>query len=276
MLTPIRHLNVGSLLVAAMMAMATSSANAIVLGNNITIPDNNNDGSNPAVAGNWYSNREDNETENTPNTITTQVWDLEGMYLNGKTLTLVGGFDFQNGVLHNGHTYRGGDLFIDLTGDAKFGASSTNNGTGGSVANSFGYELALDIAGASFTAFQLNPASLVNRATDVGSSNPWTYASGGNNTGLTGSVTYGTLSGADVTTYGLLGDGGNNVHYFMALDLTNVQGLLNTTSETFHYTMECGNDDLMGRHVPDGGAAILLLGVSLTGLEMMRRKMRIG
>jgi hypothetical protein len=80
MLTPIRHLNVGSLLVAAMMAMATSSANAIVLGNNITISDNNNDGSNPAVAGNWYSNREDNETENTPNTITTQVWDLEGMY----------------------------------------------------------------------------------------------------------------------------------------------------------------------------------------------------
>src|SRR5450432_2916375 len=76
------------------------------IGNNITISDKNSAGSD------WYSDREDQETETNPNTVTSQQWDLEGMFQKGNQLTLVGGFDFKNGVpWSDGHTYRSGDIF---------------------------------------------------------------------------------------------------------------------------------------------------------------------
>ena len=44
--------------------------------------------------------------------VTGQQWDLEGFFLSGSELTMVGGFDFENGEYASGHTYLAGDIFI--------------------------------------------------------------------------------------------------------------------------------------------------------------------
>src|SRR5690349_16001281 len=71
----------------------------------------------------WYSARENNETE--PGTITSQVWDLETMQLNGTKLAITGGYDYRVGAYSGGKWYRRGDILIDLDGNA----STTWNGT---------------------------------------------------------------------------------------------------------------------------------------------------
>src|SRR4051812_31922172 len=65
---------------------------------------------------------EDNETE--PGTIQSQVWDLEAFYQTGNSLSMVGGFDFKNGVAHGGNTYLSGDIFFDINANAQYGDST--------------------------------------------------------------------------------------------------------------------------------------------------------
>jgi len=265
----------------ALTVCATSSVWALPYGTNITISDKNNNGSNPAGAGNWYSDREDNETETNPSTITQQVWDLEGMYLDGTNLTLVGGFDFKNGTDHGGYTYKGGDIFIDTgANSAKYGQlANGGSGVSGIVANSFGYEYVIDIGAFTSTSFSYNivaltASSLVNRGLDVASSNPWTYSSGGTIVG-SGIGAYGLVSGGDVSILGLLGDGGNNNHYYISLDLSSVPSIYG--DNIFHYTMECGNDNLMGKatvaNVPDASSTAMLLGAAFAGVAGLRRRL---
>ncbi len=76
------------------------NAFATPFGVNITINDDVNGN------GGWYQGtgqgQEDQEVE--PNCVGGQEWDLEGFFLNEKTLTMVGGFDFANGeddLLHS-------------------------------------------------------------------------------------------------------------------------------------------------------------------------------
>ena len=262
-----------ALLVSA--AAAALPAFAHPFGTNITISDKNYAGSG------WYSNREDQETETNPNTVTSQAWDLEGMFLDGQTLTLVGGYDFKNGVLANNKLYRSGDIFVDINGDAKYGqAANGASGTKGTVANSFGWDYVLDLNFTTMTynVIALTAQSLVNRGTDVASSNPWTYQSGG--TALAGyqnlSLTY--LSGLTNAYTGFLGDSSNTTswsthtndqHYALSVNLAFLAG----QDAVFHYTMECGNDNLMGTaHVPDSGSSAILLGLGLLAVAGVRRK----
>lgn len=265
-------------------AFASATALATPFGTNITISDKNYAGSG------WYSNREDQETENNPNTVTSQQWDLEGMFLSGQTLTMVGGYDFQNGVLWtDGRRYKSGDIFIDIDGDAKYGqadnggSGATHYGSGphaATMANSFGWDYVLDLNFTTMTynVISLTSQSLVTRVMDVASSNPWTYHSGGS--ALTGyqnqSMTYTAgLTNADT---GFQGDStnatgwstGSNQHYALAVDLSFLAG----SDAVFHYTMECGNDNLMGQaHVPDTAATSILLGLGLIALAGVRRKL---
>src|SRR5882724_10482020 len=103
-----------SMIVSA--AFVAGAAMASPFGTDITISDKNYAGSG------WYSNREDQETETNPETVTSQQWDMEGMFLSGTSLTLVGGYDFKNGVTwSDGHNYKSGDIFIDINGDAQYG-----------------------------------------------------------------------------------------------------------------------------------------------------------
>jgi hypothetical protein len=266
------------------------------LGSSITISDGN------AAGSGWYSNHEDNETEANPYTVKGQDWDLEGMYLNSKSLTLVGGFDFKNGNTYtDGHTYLGGDLFIDTTGDAKYTqAQNGNSGLGGNVANSFGYDYVIHFSAdvTTYSVFAINSSSIVSRAADVQASDPWRYVSGGSavqgyqNVGIGG---YGLLDASvsnALTTQGSTSTGlqgyynsdtvtssnptGNwdDNHYYLTVDTS---FLPSGSTATYHYTMECGNDNLMGRAaVADSATSTLfLLGgamITLVGLRRNRSK----
>jgi hypothetical protein len=268
------------------------AVSATPLGTNITIPDGNvisyvntltpytpvwnyyNNG--------WYGNHEDNEIEY-PAQIG-QEWDLEGMYMQDTTLSLVGGYNFRAGVFARNHTYASGDLFIDIDGNARYGTSANSgSGTGGTVVDNFGYDYVVHFnAGlTAYSVFDIHSGSItVARATDVAGSNPWRYVSGG--VALQGwqdvtALSFGALGAGDVSALGLLGTTTNNSHYSLSLDLSFLPGSRLTT---FHYTMECGNDDLIGRTttnaVPDAGATfgLMIAGLMLVGSGRFMRSSR--
>lgn len=246
---------------AALLGLAAGSASALPLGTNITISDLN------STSKSWEGNYEDNETE--PGTIHNQTWDLEGMYLSGNKLTLVGGYDFKNGTTYGGHNYASGDVFIDVNGDAVYG-SAANGGSGlnGITNQLYGYDYALHLNYQAMTYdvidLHANGGALVNRVADIAASNPWQYVLGGGtvDSGV-GFNYYSGLSNADVG--GLLG----TTHYAITVDL----GFLSGVDATIHYTMECGNDDLMGRaHLPDAASTAVMLCGALACLVGLRRK----
>jgi hypothetical protein len=283
------HLVLGLIAIGAT-APAWATPTVASLGGSITISD-----ANYASGTGWYGNHEDNETETNPTTIKGQDWDLEAMYMHGKWLSLVGGFDFRNGTTYGGLNYGTGDIFIDVNGDAKYGQSTNGgSGLGGNVANTFGYDYVVHFNSTltSYSVFQINSSSIVSRIEDVPSSNPWVYVSGGTavagyqNVGIYGD--YGLLSSgvaAGLTTFGStsLGLQGyvystntsvmDNNHYYLTV---NTGFLPAHTTATFHYTVECGNDNLMGRTktIPDAGAStFFLLGGAMTLLVGLRRKL---
>jgi len=273
-----------SVIVSAAFAAGTSLANPF--GTNVTISDGNYTGTG------WYSNREDQETETNPNTVTSQQWDLEGMFMSGTHLSLVGGYDFKNGVTwSDGHNYKSGDIFIDVTGDAVYGPTAAGSGATGygsgphtaTTSSLFGYDyvMHLNYATMTYNVIALTPGSMVTRVVDVETSNPWTYYSGG--TAVLGyqNVGFTYASGLTNAYTGFQGDStnttgystGSDQHYAITVDLAFLAG----KNATMHYTMECGNDDLMGYSyvpgVPDAGSSSLLLGLGLAALVGFRRKL---
>ena len=179
---------------------------AITLGTNITV----NDGVNVTGADGWYGTgntsymQEDNEVA--PNCVVGQQWDLEGFYMKGNDLTMVGGYDFKNGEIdpYRGLLYESGDLFIDIIG------FSTGNITG------YDYVMDLDFSDYSFDLYELNEKSVLS---DVyfdqnAASNPWQYVSGGVLTGFDNFTYYEGLADSDVD--GLLG----GVHNAATFDLS--------------------------------------------------------
>jgi hypothetical protein len=289
-----------SLGLAAVLMFATSPAvanpNNGSLGSSITVSDQNSSGQtlaydllHPQNGPGGYGNHEDQETETNPNTYTNQVWDLEGMYLTGNKLSMVGGFNFQTGVKWGGYTYKGGDIFIDNTGNAKYGTTQVDHldGPGGygstGTANTtnvdgWDYVIHFDANAANYTVYQIDALATVSRVLDVSSSNPWTYVSGGTQIGGShaidafGSFTTNTLLTYGSTTPGLLGEAGNNTHYYLTVDI----GFLPAgQNDTFHYTVACGNDDLIGKgsRVPDSASTALLLGSAAMVLVSLRRRL---
>lgn len=234
--------------------LAASTATAGIFGTNITIQDKN-------TGSGWYGSQEDNETE--PGTLQGQAWDLEGMFLDGTKLTLVGGYDFKNG--YGGTT--SGDIFIDLNGDARYGTANSNSLRNTTTKDLSGYDLVLDL---NFTTMKfdvielINGVSSVRTATDIGWSNPWRYVSDGRT--LYSGLGFDYFAGLSDANAGATG----GTHYAISLDVSFLSG----KDAIFHNTMSCGNDNLMGSaHVPDAAATISLLGVSLLGLAGARRWM---
>lgn len=224
---------------------------------------------------------EDNEVE--PGNLTGQQWDLEGFFLKGTTLTVVGGFDFKNGVAdpYTGRLprYHSGDIFIDTNGQVVYGASLANDqgSQGGSpvtLSNSnFGYEyvIDLDFATLTYNVYLLNDSSLFTVYFDQNSdSNPWRYASGG--TAVSGYQGkgfpyYTGLSNLQVG--GLTLWNGQGTHNAFSVDIS---FLPSPTSFLAHFTVECGNDNLMGQ-VPEPGTMVLLV-TGLLGLAAVRGRLR--
>ena len=106
-----------------------SSAFALTLGSNITI----NDQIKPLV------DYEDQEIDFGSITSDGQGWDVEAFFLNGYDLSLVGGWDFENGRLYNGIDVQSGDIFVDVgVAPAPVIPGDTGSGT-------WGYDYVLDI-----------------------------------------------------------------------------------------------------------------------------------
>lgn len=270
-------ITVSSAFVGQAWALTFSGLNA---GTNITINDTiwnstYNGGSPARNVGN-----EDNETERTnsgQNTYTGQKWDFEGMFWNGssKTLTLVAGWDFVNGVTHS-PKIQVGDFFMgswgtpDYTHGKKFIANEAldfSRDSDGSLQASGTYD---KITGS----FSTNSTSDVTPLSD-----PYTYKTGGRvtssnsfkyTTGLIindGSMPFLGWNDSDVS-----GKPFNNNHYFMQIVGLNESELI---GDILHITLACGNDVGRGEltSVPEP-STFLLLGAGLWGMGLVRRKVR--
>jgi hypothetical protein len=230
------------------------SAFALYLGSNITINDRN-----PDVTV-W---QEDGETE--PGMVNNQSWDLEAFFLDGSFLSLVGGYDFENGQVGNGITFRSGDIFIDIDGDAVYGANyNASTQHNAEVFNTFGYDYVFDMnfSNKTYDVIQIDSTAIVSTtyyAQNQGS-NPWQYVAGGS-TIDSGNFEYMT----NEPDFEDLKGGNHNI--IKGIDLSKI-GSLDFFIATF--TMECGNDNIVGS-VPEP-ATIILIGTGLLGIAGFGRK----
>jgi hypothetical protein len=178
---------------------------------------------------------------------------------------MVGGFDFVNGV----DPYFSGDIFIDINGDAQYGEDLDDSGGGNSITtNTFGYDYVLDLnfdaTGYNYDLYELTNASTVTVFYSQNKrSNPWQYASGGTFLENHSFAYEAGLSDGDVA--GLKGGS----HNALTVDI----GFLAGKDFTAHFTIGCGNDNLMGSTAPvPEPTTILLSGLGLLAMGVFLRR----
>jgi hypothetical protein len=194
----------------------------------------------------WYSaNRENQEVE--PGNVAGQVWDMESFVLNGSILTMTGGYNFTKPSGYGG--FRPGDLFFDVDG-----------------VGFYDFVAVIGDAASTYNVYYLDDNS---NTYDVFYSqnifsNPWKYKDGGTLIKSGETALYGSFSSEE------------GIHYTLDIDLSWLENyLMNGDTVTLHYTMECGNDNLMGQYiydpVPDAGNSLAMMGVVAIALYSVRR-----
>lgn len=211
----------------------------------------------------WYDTTgEDQEVE--PGAVATQAWDLEGMFFDGRYLSIVGGWDFKGKLEGIGS----GDIFISTMGKVSYGSGIIDDRikkTVETVKNSFGYNYVFDVnwQNNTYTLWEIDENTLVTTATAFGQSNPVAYFSGSVQKKEEGSFVYKTGLTNEETGF----TGGQHFQV-SGFDLSPILGA--DLSFIAHFTQECGNDSIMGQ-VPEPGT-LILLGMGLLGISAMGRK----
>jgi hypothetical protein len=267
------------LLISAMAIMLTVGS-AFAFGTEITIFDEN------GTEGVGIAS-EDNEAE--PGMVQSAAWDLEGFFLDDNNiLTMVGTYDFAEGEYGDGMLLESGDVFIDVDGDARYGDIHNLLTQGNTTVNdTFGYDYVLDMDFEDLTydvyALGADTMTITSYYAQNQGSNPWRYASGG--TLMAEGVSFDYLTGlSDAESGGFSGWGATH-NAVTGLDLSFIDPNI-SSNFVAHFTMECGNDNLMGAGTltsttPVGGggmadapepATMLLLGSGLAGLAGLRRR----
>ncbi len=204
----------------------------------------------------WYSNREDNEVE--IGCVRNQNWDLEGFILDDNELSIVGGFNFKDGYLYpgDGHTYKGGDIFIDI-----------DDNTSG-----FNFVIDMDYENGTYKVYTITDKTGYVKTSDVNYSNPYRVDLGGDEELLfSGTLDFTGPTGEELD---LLGVDKTDVHYKVSgIDLS----FLDNYEFKLHYTLECGNDLLKGQGsvaLPEPGTfSLLLIGsMCMVGFWSIRRR----
>ena len=230
---------------------------------NITIPDLVSTSSTG-----WYGSQENQEVE--PGMEAKQIWDLEAFTLDNNKLGIIGGYNFKRGEAGMDP----GDIFLSRSVPV-YGPANDNTGSGNKIVmNDFGYDYAikLNFPTNTYDVYQLNNSSSVTVYYGQNAeSNPWRFSQTNETVAFSGAFGYSTGLTDAQAGYSLTG-GYHNV--ISGIDLSFLGSNTNFYS---HYTMECGNDNLMGRgtteNVPEPTTMALFF-TGLVGLIPLTRKKR--